>query len=69
MSIQTDIKGNHKVTYDDMNERVRYEEWKCKCGDWVDDDDVIWAMPDGTLDTDKGEPFCDVCLPQDPNEE
>lgn len=56
----------HKLTYDDMNERCQFEEWRCfECDNWVDADEVIWATPDGQLDTDKGNPYCDSCVPEE----
>jgi len=58
--------GRHKVTEDDMNPRCRCEEWKCHaCGEWVDDDDVVWANEDGTLSTDTGNPYCMDCVPEE----
>ena len=39
---------------------------KIKCTDcpkMIDEDEVIWATEKGKLDTDKGNPYCDECLP------
>jgi hypothetical protein len=56
----------HKLTYDDMNERVSFEEWRCCwCEDWVHADEVIWATEDGVLSTDTGKPYCVSCAPQE----
>jgi hypothetical protein len=41
-----------------------FQEYKCSgCKTWIREDEVIWATKDGKLDTDKGKPFCDTCLP------
>ena len=29
----------------------------------VQDDDIVWALTDGTLNTDIGYPYCVGCLP------
>lgn len=66
MSIQTEKTDCYKITYDDMNPRIYHEEWKCKgCGSWLDDEDVVWATEDGKLTTDKGDAYCDSCLPEE----
>ena len=65
MSLKQETNGNNRVTYDEFNERCRVEEWKCKCGDWIDEDEVIWAKPNGELNTDVGDPYCEVCLPEE----
>ena len=39
------------------------------CGVEIGEDAIVWAREDGTLDTDKGHPFCESCLPEDPNDE
>jgi hypothetical protein len=51
---------------DDENPRIYYTEYACyTCGSWLREDEVIWAKEDGTLDTDKGNPYCDCCLPSE----
>jgi len=67
MSMQQKISEDdrHKLTFDDMNERCQFEEWRCtECDEWTDDDDVVWATEDGELDTDKGKPYCCSCVPE-----
>lgn len=34
------------------------------CGQEFSEDEVSWAMPDGTLTVMKGYPYCDGCLPE-----
>jgi len=59
----------YKRTYDDMNERCQLEEWRChKCNEWMDADEIVWATEDGELNTDKGNPYCDSCLPEQGDE-
>lgn len=54
----------HMVYEEEFNPRARYEQWKCiECGDWYDEEEIIWALADGTLSTDKGNPYCEVCVP------
>ena len=68
MSMIQKISDNdqHKITYDDMNERISFEEWRCEsCGEWVDADDAVWATEDGRLNTDSGKPYCDGCVPEE----
>lgn len=45
-------------------------EYSCAggCGEWLGEDEVIWARRDGTLDTDTGLAWCDGCLPPEPEE-
>jgi len=71
MSIEQKVSddGRHKLTFDDMNERIHFEEWKCEgCDEWVDADDVVWATDDGELNTDTGKPYCDSCVPEENND-
>ena len=66
MSMVHEETENWRVTFDEFNERCRHEEWKCKgCGEWVDDGDTVWSMPDGVLNTDKGDPYCCSCVPDE----
>lgn len=52
------------------SEATRTRYYKCaKCGTMLHEEIVIWALPDGTLNTDTGEPYCDACLPEQPDEE
>lgn len=40
------------------------EEYRCvKCGIPLFEGEVIWALPDGTLNTNTGDAYCDYCLP------
>lgn len=42
--------------------------YKCiQCGKEVGEEEVIWARWDGTLSTDNGDPYCQSCLPEQPN--
>lgn len=65
MSIQISDDGKSRVISDSYNPRIWVEEFKCVgCGEWFDKEEVNWALPDGTLDVDKGSPYCDSCLPE-----
>ena len=53
-----------KTISDDLNPRIYYTEYACECcGVWLREDEIIWALPNGELNTDKGNPYCDNCLP------
>lgn len=73
MAIHIEERGRKRVTSDDFNPRVYLEEWKCLgCSEWVEESEVTWSLPDGTLNTDKGDPYCDGCypvVPYDPDED
>jgi hypothetical protein len=66
MSIKTNYSnnGNTKTVEDDLKGRMHYVENKCfTCGEWVDEDDTVWALPNGKLNTDTGNPYCTSCVP------
>lgn len=65
--MRTEIKGNVKHTYDDMNERCQQTEYRCyNCQCWVDQEDVVWVNPKtGEATTgDNGKPYCVSCAPE-----
>lgn len=70
MTLRLDYSGegaNRRVLSDDSNPRIYVEEWRCSdCGVWVPSDEVVWAGPDGILDTDRGDPWCVSCVPTEP---
>jgi hypothetical protein len=68
--MRQDEANGVRHTYDDANPRCQMTEYECigKCGVWMDEDEVIWATPDGRLNTDTGSPFCEACLPADPDD-
>jgi len=39
----------------------------CVCGTDIHEEEVIWATPDGRLTVDYGEPYCQHCLPPEPD--
>jgi hypothetical protein len=66
IEIRYEEKGRKKVTYDPLNPRIYTEEWKChECQTWIDQDEIVWAMENGTLSTDRGNPYCVECCPQE----
>lgn len=34
------------------------------CGATLDENEITWARPDGSLSVDDGDPYCDNCLPE-----
>jgi hypothetical protein len=49
--------------------RMFCDSWKCVgCGEWLDEEDIVWALEDGTLNTDTGRPWCVSCCPADPDD-
>ena len=67
MTIRIDYvrgRGRRRIISDDENPRIYRGEWRCyDCGMWVASEEVVWAAPDGELDTDCGLPWCVSCLP------
>jgi len=57
---------NHRIIQDDLNGRIYFEEWKCHtCGNWINEQEVIWAKENGELNVIEGNPYCDECLPNE----
>ena len=57
---------NHRIIQDNLNGRIYNEEYKCHdCGNWINEQEVIWALENGELNTEKGNPYCDECLPSE----
>ena len=57
--------------FDDANPRVFRDEYKCaECGEWVDQENVVWVNPaTGEASTgDAGRPFHEGCAPEEEEE-
>lgn len=66
MTIRIEETDQMRVVYDDMNPRIYGKDWKCAgCGDWIPDDEVVWASDVGVLNTDTGKPWCVGCCPSE----
>ena len=66
IQIETSENGRRHIITDDANPRIYAERWKCTgCGCFEDAEEIVWARPDGTLDTDKGDPYCVSCVPDE----
>lgn len=58
--------GRCRTLTDGHNPRIYNRQWMCKgCNNWTGDEDVIWARPNGVLDTDRGDPWCIDCVPEE----
>lgn len=57
--------GARRIIYDKMNARVRKVELKChECGEWEDEDDMVWINPDtGEATVENGLPYHTDCAP------
>lgn len=55
--IKVTENGFVRKVQDDMNPRIFREEFKCaNCGDWVDQDEVVWVP-----DWETGQPYHVEC--------
>ena len=67
MTIQIAVSenGRRHIVIDDANPHIYDERWKCTgCGCFEAAENVLWARADGTLDTDRGDPYCVSCAPE-----
>jgi hypothetical protein len=59
MTIRTEEKNDRRVTYDDMNQRIYYEEICCThCRTWV-------SREAASAEFSNGELYCENCLPDE----
>lgn len=60
----------HKVVTDDWNPRIYSEEYRCTtCKGWYDHEIILWIDQDNLLNTETGQPYCEACAPEQPEEE
>ena len=68
VQIQNSQSGKHRSIFDSENPRAFRDEYKCEeCGEWMDQDEVVWVNPaTGEATTgDEGQPFHDCCAPEE----
>ena len=68
LRIDESADGTQRLIYDDMNPHIYQEEARCTvCGEWFPVEDVLWSLPDGTLNTDIGDAYCEADCPEQPD--
>lgn len=75
ITVEVREKGHEVRMANNVAQRHSCTFWKCSganCEAWVEESEAVWATKSGKLDTDKGDPYCDSCVPQeeeDPGED
>jgi hypothetical protein len=68
LEIVTSDDRKWRVISDSLNQRLYLEQYQCACGEWVNAEDVLWALPTGERaepESVGAAPYCDDCVPEE----